>query len=110
MPRGVYQKSAAQCAALSFALQGNQNRVRHGESPRGTRTPEHQAWQNMRARCLNPKNPRYEAYGGRGIAICDRWDSYEIFLADMGRRPGPGYSLARVDTAGDYAPRNAPWA
>ncbi len=60
------------------------------------------AWQNMRARCNNPNNPRYASYGGRGITICQRWDDYENFLADMGRRPGPGYSIERADNDGGY--------
>lgn len=48
----------------------------------------------MRRRCLNPENQAYENYGGRGITICKRWDSFEVFLADMGPKPS---SSNRID-------------
>lgn len=86
----------------------------HGEIQRidGKRvaSPEYRSWQMMRNRCNNPKARDYPYYGGRGITICKRWDKFENFLADMGRRPAAAYTLERKRTNGNYTPRNCIWA
>jgi hypothetical protein len=107
---GRKQRTAAHSRALSVALVGNVNAVRHGESTRTRRTPENTAWQNMRARCLRPSHPNYAHYGGRGISVCPEWDSFDRFLADVGRRPEPNLSLDRIDNEGNYEPGNVRWA
>jgi len=74
-------------------------------------TPENRAWRNMLNRCHNPGSPDYARYGGRGIFVCNRWRrSFAAFLADMGERPGPAYSLDRIDNDRGYEPGNVRWA
>lgn len=77
---------------------------KHGATV-GVETLAYRSWKSIKARCLNPKAPRYESYGGRGITICDRWlgpRGFENFLADMGERPA-GTSIDRRDNDRGYS-------
>lgn len=68
------------------------------------------AWASAIRRCTDHAHQSFPFYGGRGITVVARWrDSFETFLADMGRCP-PGHSLDRLDSNGDYGPANCRWA
>jgi hypothetical protein len=94
---GLKSRHTSSCGCLRIDKITKQN----GEA----RSVEYMAWFNMRERCTNPKTHNYKNYGGRGIKICKRWNSFKNFLADMGRRP-PGMSLDRIDNNGNYKPSN----
>lgn len=71
--------------------------------------PVYIAWKNMRRRCNDPKHPKYRWYGGRGIRICERWESFKNFLEDMGATWKRGLTLERKNSNGNYCPENVVW-
>jgi len=79
----------------------------HGKA----RTPIHNLWQNMKARCRNKNNPQYKDYGGRGITMCDEWfDSFDTFYAAVGDVPSPEHSIDRIKNNKGYEPGNVKWS
>lgn len=81
----------------------------HGHTTGRTYSPTYQAWQSMMSRCRYPSRDTQNKYVNRGITVCDRWLSFENFLADMGIRPD-GMTLDRKENDAGYAPGNCRWA
>ena len=78
---------------------------------RSTRVnPTYVSWNKMLQRCSNPNHDRWSRYGGRGVAVYEKWRSFDGFLTDMGPRPGTDYCLSRIDHERDYEPGNVEWA
>lgn len=81
----------------------------HGQSA-SSRTTEYVIWSGIKQRC-NPKNKEiFKNYAGKNIKVCERWNKFENFFSDMGKRPGDEYSVERLDNNKDYMPSNCYWA
>jgi hypothetical protein len=105
--RPCFTSSSAFRAAISKA------QTRHGHSRSSGRSPEYGAWRGMLGRCEERRHPSYRFYGARGIRVAAEWrgnGGFERFLAHVGMRPSPLYSLDRIETNDNYRPGNVRWA
>lgn len=89
-------------------ISGHQRRPVKGIIPSNRR--EYYIWKQMLDRCFNPRNKRYESYGGRGITVSTEMQTQEGFIAVVGWRPNPELTLERLNNDGSYERGNVMWA
>ena len=88
----------------------NRGNFKHGHATKSRgMTKPYRIWKGMRRRCQDKNDHAYPGYGGRGIKVCDRWQKFENFYADMGDPPSDR-SLDRINNDGDYELENCRWA
>lgn len=93
------------CAYKSLSIK----RTVHGESKK-EKTRLYNIWLGMRNRCNNPKNHRFDNYGGRGINVASEWNDYSKFREWSLNNGYKDYlSLDRKDNSKGYSPDNCHW-
>lgn len=72
-----------------------------------------ETWRGMIGRCYNEKHASYKNYGARGITVCEEWKHDPAAFCKWcdGQEPIiENYTLDRIDTEGNYFPKNCRFA
>lgn len=81
--------------------------LKHG----GASSRLYNIWIKMRDRCKNPNSQDWGLYGGKGVKVCQDWDSsFELFREwSLANGYDDTKTIDRRNSDGDYCPDNCRW-
>lgn len=84
--------------------------LQKGEQHGMANTPLYKVWQAMKDRIYNKNNKYFHYYGGRGLTLCEEWESFSAFNKwAMENGYQKGLDLDRINNDLGYSPENCRW-